>query len=77
MPNFWRYRNDTVTGLLKDFNTADKDPGLQLVDKIEAATAADPPAGFSFTIRWCFTPAVLPPRAYRTKHPAILEGQMK
>lgn len=47
VPNFWRYRNDTVTGLLKEFqSTADKDQVRSLVDKIEAATAADPPAAF-------------------------------
>ena len=47
VPNFWRYRNDTVTSLLKKFQTTnDKAEVGSLVDQIGAATAEDPPAAF-------------------------------
>ncbi|MBE0541758.1 MAG: ABC transporter substrate-binding protein [Verrucomicrobia bacterium] len=47
VPNFWRYRNDSVTAFLKEFQTtADKNQVRSLVDRIDAATAEDPPAAF-------------------------------
>lgn len=47
VPNFWRYRNDAVTGSLKKFQaTAGKDEVRSLVDGIGKATLEDPPAAF-------------------------------
>ena len=47
VPNFWRYRNDTVTALLKEFQTtSEKSKVKSIVDQINTSTAGDPPAAF-------------------------------
>lgn len=47
VPNFWHYRNDNITALLKEFQTtAEKNAVRSLVDRIETATSEDPPAAF-------------------------------
>lgn len=47
VPNFWRYRNDGVTGALEKIKSV-SDPALipALVERINKATAEDPPAAF-------------------------------
>jgi len=47
VPNFWRYRNDSVTSALKEFKSA-SEPGQvrSLVEQVNKAAAGDPPAAF-------------------------------
>jgi len=47
VPNFWRYRNDEVTTALEEFKSASEPAQSQvLVERINNATAEDPPAAF-------------------------------
>ena len=47
VPNFWRYRNVAVTAALEEFKSAsDPAQSRSLVERIDKATAEDPPAAF-------------------------------